>query len=152
MSVESEQQDMADDWQALTALTGGGPMVIERVRLLKRDIAIEGQFDLPPLARLSAEDQIFVAAFVRAHGSIKEMEALFGVSYPTVKNRLNRLAAQLDVVDVSAPAAGAPAPVSAESKRELLDRLERGEISVEDALRGLRASGAAGATPEKEQS
>ena len=147
---------MAEDWQALTMLTGGDPIVIERVRLTRRDIAIEGRFELPPLARLSAEDQVFVAAFVRAHGSIKEMEALFGVSYPTVKNRLNRLAAQFDFVDVSASAAPAPAPAptSARAKRDALDRLERGEISVDEAVRALRPSGAVvpAEEPEKDPS
>jgi hypothetical protein len=139
---------MAEDWQALTALTGGRPLIIERVRLLDRNLAIEGEFDLPPLARLSGEDQVFVAAFVRAHGSIKEMEALFGVSYPTVKNRLNRLAAQLDFVDVS------PATPPAVQKSDVLDRLERGEISVDEAVQALRPSDAAAPAvePEKEQS
>src|SRR5262249_56176294 len=80
---------MASDWQALTKLTGGAPLRIERVRLPDSDIALEGSFELPPLARLSAEDQVFVAAFVRCHGSIKQMEKFFGVSYPTIKNRLN---------------------------------------------------------------
>src|SRR5579872_1861134 len=80
------------DWQELTRLTGDQPFVIERVRLSGKDIAIEGAFALPQLARLSAEDQIFVAAFVRSHGSIKEMEQMFGVSYPTIKGRLNRIA------------------------------------------------------------
>jgi len=131
---------MAEDWQALTRLTGGEPFVIERVRLATRNVAIEGEFDLPPLAALAAEDQVFVAAFVRAHGSIKEMEALFGVSYPTVKNRLNRLAAQLDVVDVSVPA---PPAAMAASTGEVLDRLERGEISVDEALQALRPGAAA---------
>jgi hypothetical protein len=115
------------DWSELTALTQGRPMVVERVRLSDRDIAIEGRFELPQLARLSAEDQVFVAAFVRGHGSIKEMEQVFGVSYPTIKARLNRIAAQLDFVDHS------PAPPSG----EVLDRLARGEISAEDAIRAL---------------
>jgi len=54
----------ANDWQALTKLTGGSRFQIERVRLVDEDIAIEGRFDLPPLASLTAEDQVFVAAFV----------------------------------------------------------------------------------------
>ena len=54
----------------------------------------------PPLAALPAEDQIFIAAFVRCHGLIKQMEQDFGVSYPTIKNRLNELAAQLPFVEV----------------------------------------------------
>ena len=77
------------DWQELTQLSQGQPMVVERVRLPEKDILIEGSFELPDLARLGADDQVFVTAFVRAHGSIKEMEQIFGVSYPTIKSRLN---------------------------------------------------------------
>ena len=87
------------DWQALSELTRGRPIVVERVRLTGQDIAIEGAFELPRLARLSAEDQVFVAAFVRSHGSIKEMEQVFGVSYPTIKARLNRIAGSLEFVE-----------------------------------------------------
>src|SRR5471030_724362 len=93
-----------NDWQALTKLTAGDPFTIERVRLTTQDVAIEGQFELPPLAQLPAEDQTFVAAFVRCHGSIKEMEKYFGVSYPTIKNRLNRIGALLPFAEIE-PAA-----------------------------------------------
>ena len=88
------------DWQALSELTRGRPIVVERVRLTDQDVAIEGAFELPRLAQLSAEDQVFVAAFVRSHGSIKEMEQVFGVSYPTIKARLNRIAASLEFVEI----------------------------------------------------
>ncbi len=115
------------DWQELIALTGSKPLVVERVRIADREIAIEGAFELPQLARLSAEDQVFVAAFVRSHGSIKEMEQVFGVSYPTVKARLNRIAAQLDFVET----------VPTSPKSEILARLERGEISANEAVRAL---------------
>jgi hypothetical protein len=115
---------MASEWQELTRLTRGAEILVERVKLADRDIRIEGSFALPPLARLRAEDQVFVAAFVRSHGSIKAMEKLFGVSYPTVKSRLNRLAEDLDFVEVDVrPPAG-----------DVLDRVERGEISVDDAV------------------
>jgi hypothetical protein len=115
------------DWPALTALTQGQPFVIERVRLVASGIAIEGRFALPDLARLSAEDQVFVAAFVRSHGSIKEMEQVFGVSYPTVKARLNRIAAALEFVETEA----------SPSRTEILDRLKAGDITPEDAIREL---------------
>jgi hypothetical protein len=115
------------DWQELTRLTGGAPFVVERVRLAGRDIAIEGAFAPPQLARLSAEDQVFVAAFLRSHGSIKEMEQMFGVSYPTVKARLTRIASSLEFIDES------PAP----ARTEVLDQLARGEISAEDAIAAL---------------
>ena len=115
------------DWQELTRLTGGAPFVVERVRLAGKDIAIEGAFAPPQLARLSGEDQIFVAAFLRSHGSIKEMEQMFGVSYPTIKARLTRIAASLEFIDES------PAP----ARIEVLDQLARGEITAEDAIAAL---------------
>ncbi|HEY1753251.1 MAG TPA: DUF2089 family protein [Caulobacteraceae bacterium] len=115
------------DWQELTRLTGGQPFVVERVRLTGKDIAIEGAFAPPQLARLSAEDQVFVAAFLRSHGSIKEMEQMFGVSYPTIKARLTRIAGSLEFIDES------PAP----GRGEVLDQLARGEITAEAAIAAL---------------
>ena len=115
------------DWQELTQLTHGKPIVVDRVRLVESGIAIEGPFDLPQLARLSADDQIFIVAFVRSHGSIKEMERVFGVSYPTIKSRLTRIANSLEFVETN------PAP----AKNEVLERLKRGEITAEEAIREL---------------
>ena len=115
------------DWQSLTELTQGRPIVVERVRLPDRGIAIEGAFELPKLAQLAAEDQVFVAAFVRSHGSIKEMEQVFGVSYPTVKARLNRIAAMLEMVEIN------PQP----SRSEVLERLKAGEITADQAVAEL---------------
>jgi hypothetical protein len=117
------------DWQELSQLTHGHPVVVERIRLSGRDIAIEGSFELPQLARLPMEDQVFVTAFVRSHGSIKEMERVFGVSYPTIKSRLTRIADSLEFVQTN------PTP----TKAEILDRLHRGEITAEDAIREMEA-------------
>ena len=125
MAIESREKP--SDWQELTQLTQGQPLIVERVRLLGKDIAIEGSFELPQLARLSMEDQVFITAFVRSHGSIKEMEQIFGVSYPTIKSRLNRIASSLEFVETN------PAP----SRAEVLDRLKRGEISAQDAIQEL---------------
>ncbi|MBZ5580353.1 MAG: DUF2089 domain-containing protein [Acidobacteriia bacterium] len=70
---------------------------------------------MPQLARLGLEDQTFITAFV-SHGSIKEMEQVFGVSYPTIKSRLNRIAQSLEFVDTN------PTP----SRVEILNRLKSG--------------------------
>lgn len=123
--------DEALDWQELTNLTRGQPFTVERVRLEESGVAIEGSFELPQLAQLSAEDQVFVTAFVRCHGSIKEMERIFGVSYPTIKSRLNRITQALDFVETD------PAP----SHADVIERLRRGEITADQALsemEGLR--------------
>ena len=116
-----------DDWQELTRLTQGEPIVVERVRLADRDVAIEGRFELPQLAQLGSEDQVFVMAFLRCHGSIKEMEQIFGVSYPTIKSRLNRIAGRFEFVDTN------PAP----QRSPVLERLQRGDITAEEAIREL---------------
>jgi hypothetical protein len=121
------------DWQELTRLTRDEPITVERVRLLAKGIAIEGSFELPQLARLSFEDQVFVTAFVRCHGSIKEMEQTFGVSYPTIKARLNRIAQGLEFVETN------PAPSHTEVRAAVMERLKQGEISAADAIRELEA-------------
>ncbi len=114
------------NWSKLTALTQGALFTVERVRLVESQVAIEGAFELPPLAQLSMEDQVFVAAFVRSHGSIKEMERLFGVSYPTIKSRLARLTEALGH-GVSVETNPAPRP------SDILDRLEQGQITAAEA-------------------
>ena len=124
-----EQIKSSKDWQELTQLTQGRPLVVERVRLTEKDIAIEGCFELPQLARLAMDDQVFITAFVRSHGSIKEMERVFGVSYPTIKSRLTRIADSLEFVENN------PTP----SKAEILKRLQQGEITAEDAIREMEA-------------
>jgi hypothetical protein len=118
---------MTKDWQELTRLTQGKEIVVERVRLADSDIAIEGDFELPPLARLKTEDQIFAAAFLKCHGSIKQMEKYFGVSYPTIKSRLNKIGEMLDFVKIE----------SEPAEDGTLDMLENGEISVEEAIKRL---------------
>jgi hypothetical protein len=119
----------ASDWQELLRIANGSEMVIERVRIPEKQIAVEGQFTLPRLARLSLEDQVFVTAFLRSHGSIKDMEQTFGVSYPTIKARLNRIGSQLEFIETN------PAP----SRTEVLDRLNSGDISPAEAIRTLEA-------------
>ncbi len=91
---------MAQDWQKLTKITRGEKILVERVRIVESNIKVEGEFELPPFARLTMEDQIFIAAFVKSHGSIKEMEKLFGVSYPSIKNRLNKISKEFDFVEI----------------------------------------------------
>ena len=119
----------ASEWQDLLRIAQGSPLVIERVRIPDKELAVEGAFTLPELARLSMEDQIFVTAFLRSHGSIKEMEQVFGVSYPTIKARLNRIAGQLQFVETN------PAP----GRAEVLERLKNGELSAEQAIQEMEA-------------
>jgi len=103
------------------------PLAVTRMQCEGCNLKLETDFEIPPLARLPLEDQIFVVAFVRHHGSIKKMEQLFRISYPTVKNRLNAISRELDK-SFEVPS----------SNTEVLDQLSRGEISVDQALEKLR--------------
>jgi hypothetical protein len=127
VNVEQEKP-LANDWQELTKLTQGEPILVERVKLVRTGISIDSEFDLPPLAQITAEDQVFVMAFIQASGSIKEMERIFGISYPTVKNRLKRIAGLLPLTE-SAP--------SKSNNSAILDQIESGEISAEEAIRRM---------------
>jgi len=119
---------MKQAWHTLSEMIQNEEIVVERIRVARTGVAVEGEFELPPLSRLTEEDQMFVAAFVRCHGSIKEMESFFGVSYPTIKSRLNRIGQQLDFVEINPPV----------KKEDVLSKLEKGEISVDDAEKMLK--------------
>ena len=116
------------DWQQLTDLTRNKKINIERVKIIESGIAIDGDFELPPLAQLSMDDQIFVAAFVKSHGSIKDMEELYGVSYPSIKNRLNRISKVFDFIDLT----------PADAASDILEDLEKGNISFDQAIEALK--------------
>lgn len=101
----------------------GGRLTVTRLECPRCEVSVQGAFELSALARLRPQDQLFVVAFLRHHGSIKKMEALFDISYPTVKNRLNAIARELDETFEARS-----------SNLRVLEALERGEISVDDAL------------------
>ena len=104
----------------------GQAMEIQRMHCATCGVQVEGRFEVGALARLSLSDQVFTVSFLRSHGSIKQMEKLFGISYPTVKNRLNAIVRELD------RNFQAPGPNTL-----VLEQLARGEISVDDALERL---------------
>jgi hypothetical protein len=101
----------------------GETMQLSRATCPQCNVHIEGEFEVSPLAKLSEKDQVFVMAFLRHHGSIRRMEDLFGISYPTVKNRLRAIVEQLDR-SFAAPSSNAI----------ILEQLARGEITVDEAL------------------
>ena len=102
------------------------PLKVARMACPSCSLVVEGNFEVSALAGLSVDDQAFVIAFVRHHGSLKEMEALFNISYPTVKNRLNAIGAALDKNFAG------PSP-----NLYVLEQLARGDLTVEQALEKL---------------
>ena len=120
---------MARDWSELTKLTQGKSLVVKEVEVPELGVTLRGDFELPRLAELNPDDQAFVQGFLKVGGSIKEMEQVFGVSYPTIKARLNRIAGALSFIETD------PAP----ARSEVLERLSRGEITADQAISELEA-------------
>ncbi len=88
---------------------------------------IEGHFNLCKFCRLTDEQKAFIDVFIKCRGNIKEVEKELGISYPTVKNKLEDAAAALGYrSDVESSASV--------KRKEVLDRLNSGELSVEEAL------------------
>jgi hypothetical protein len=104
-----------------------GALEISELTCHACDLTIRGSVELPRLARLSGEDREFIELFVLAGGSLKEVGKHMNLSYPTVRNRLDKVIKNLKQLDEDKRLARA----------EIIDALERGDISTEAALERL---------------
>ncbi len=117
----------------------GGEMIVTQQSCTRCETVVLGRFKPDIFSRLSAESLNFIVVFVKNRGNIKEMERELGLSYWTIRNRLNEVIAELGF---ETEAEDAAATQSANQRQEILARLERGELQVEDAtalLEQLRA-------------
>lgn len=102
---------------------------------------IEGEFSSCKFCRLPAEQLIFMEAFIKCRGNIKEVEKELGISYPTVRSRLDSVIEALGYgVDKERVPESEKENSQAESLRrqEILEALERGEITAQEATRQMR--------------
>lgn len=108
---------------------------ITRLHCSTCDTSIEGRFSGGPIAHLTAEHLDFIVSFVRCEGKINRMEEekIWG-SYPTIRNRLHEVIRALGYE----PGKDETVDVSAEKRNSVLEELEAGKISAEDAMRMLR--------------
>ena len=106
-------------------------LCVERLHCRACDVRLDGEFELPPLLRLSADELDFVIRFVLASGSLKEMARQMQLSYPTVRNRLN------DLIENLQAAIG----TRAGKRLEILDAIARGTLSVAEGEQALRRIG-----------
>lgn len=97
---------------------------------------IEGHFDLCRFCRLTEDQKSFIETFIKCRGNIKEVEKELGISYPTVKNRLDEAANALGYEN---PQSTVQEEEMLRHRMEILDELENGELSVEDALNLLKS-------------
>ena len=120
-----------------------GELMISRLHCRSCGTALEGEFGVGRFGRLTREQLALLESFLSARGNLKEMERELGISYPTVRARVDALVRALDLADGPAAdeldEAEAPASDEADGRREILERLARREMSAEDAATALRA-------------
>jgi hypothetical protein len=73
----------------------GGNLAVRRLYCDQCETEVGGLYTLPPLAGLAPDDEEFILEFIKASGSLKDMAVLLGVSYPTVRNRLDEIIGKL---------------------------------------------------------
>ncbi|MEO8638970.1 MAG: DUF2089 domain-containing protein [Chloroflexota bacterium] len=127
-----------------------GELAITRLHCRTCGTSLEGEFGVGRFGRLSREQLSLLESFLRSRGNLKDLERELGISYPTVRGRIEALLRALGLADGDEAApdepADAPNPTSdddAGERRTILDRLARREISAEDAAEALRALGGA---------
>jgi hypothetical protein len=133
-------------------------LTITRLHCRTCGSALEGEFGVGRFGRLDREQLALLESFLRARGNLKEMERELGISYPTVRGRVDALVRALGLGDATSedleesigdePAADEDAQAAAEAaateRRDILERLARKEIGAEEAAEALRELGGAG--------
>jgi len=116
-----------------------GNLAVERITCRSCDISVEGDFGLPALLRLNRGQLDFVEVFLKNRGIIREVERELGVSYPTVRARLDEV---IEAIGFNLASSPMPAPEDHRSedgrdRRVVLEELRLGKITPEQALKAL---------------
>jgi hypothetical protein len=126
-----------------------GELAVTRLHCGTCGTTLEGDFSVGRFGRLNRDQLTLLESFLRSRGNLREMERELGISYPTVRGRVEALVRALgfgprvETDDVDEPAvATEPAP-AARGRAEVLEALARHEISADDAAAAIRALGRA---------
>jgi hypothetical protein len=124
-----------------------GELAVTRLRCGSCGTTLEGEFSVGRFARLSREQTVLLESFLRSRGNLRDIERELGISYPTVRARVEALVRALGFgprsdEDPAALADDATDAADRPTTREsILERLARREISAEDAAQAIRALG-----------
>ena len=122
-----------------------GELHVTRLQCGTCGTAIEGQFTVGRFGRLGRDQLSLLESFLRARGNLRELERELGISYPTVRGRVEALVRTLGLdragAGAASPVDGEPltAAVDPAARRQILERLARRELTAEEAADALRA-------------
>lgn len=115
----------------------GEKLSITKLGCPKCSTAIEGDFQPCEFCRLPEDDLEFVKVFIKCRGNIKDVEKDLGISYPTVRGKLDAVIRGLGF-EVSAKETQLEKDTKESARSEILDRLSKGELSAKDAAEKIR--------------
>lgn len=109
----------------------GGEIIVSRVHCRECDVTIDGRFSSRTFSQLTPEQMDFVETFVRLEGKITHMEKEMGLSYPTIRNRLHEV---IRALGYEPGGVESEAALSDEDRQQILNDLDAGNISYEEAI------------------
>ena len=112
----------------------GGELVVTSLSCRQCETVIQGRFVTGPFANLTNEQLVFLEVFVKNEGKITHMEKDLGLSYPTIRNRLHEIIRALGYE----PGRGENASLTEEERRQILEDLNEGKITSEEAMNMLK--------------
>jgi hypothetical protein len=119
-------------------------LAVTRLQCRSCGTSLEGDFSVGRFGRLTREQLTLLESFLRSRGNLREMERELGISYPTVRSRVEALVRALgfgpraDADDADDPVTE---PAAARTREEILEAVARHEMSAEDAAAAIRALG-----------
>jgi hypothetical protein len=119
-------------------------LAVTRLHCRSCGTTLEGDFSVGRFGRLTRDQLALLESFLRARGNLRDMERELGISYPTVRSRVEALIRALGFgprADGDEPAGQEPAVDRARARQDILESLARHEISAEDAATAIRALG-----------
>ena len=120
----------------------GGRIIVTECRCTECQLQMRGEFRVDPFSALTQDQATFVSAFLRVRGNLSEMEKVLGVSYPTIRNKLdeiNRALGGANAEAVSQEDQSTPQPGSVETdRRSILQLVAEGKLSAAQALDKLQ--------------
>jgi hypothetical protein len=120
----------------------GGPLVITGLKCAHCNLTMQGDFRPPIFAALTADQVTFVRVFLRARGNLSEVEKVLGISYPTIRNKLDEINRVLDRAESQVPEGPATPTASRQSQR--LERADDAPPSDPDRESPVTATGTSG--------
>jgi len=114
----------------------GGDLYVSELTSDDSGITVRGKFEIPRYAKLDEEQAKFLETFLRCRGMLNSVERELGISYPTVRSRLDALLTALDLAPIKEEV---KKDKSVDKKKQILAQLEKGEITAEEAKARLKA-------------